>query len=284
MGTVALTARVISCLYRNLDMFGKIVYYVINTFRSTVTIRVIMFVRLLVGLYYNISSRTPVRLAARAYCGLCFILCLKYYFFILQLSANNPDYTLFLMDVVVLCSYSLIVVINFIYDGEYFLQFRDNILDLDISLNIQQLDDIKISKLIFVVILVQKLCGAVNYCIFIGSLCSEAIISVFVTSFIRVSIAVSIVTHIMLFESVYHRMKLLRKRFERDLSVVRRFEDGEHAMTENLYTCMYIYKTMLHTVEVSNTPMKIMVNIQNIFNSLKSYMLYIVSYNIGIVP
>lgn len=219
-----------------------------------------MFTRLLCGVYYNVSQHRVVRLTARMYCVLCASFCTQYSLRVFRIAIVTNNIVLLLRCLLILASYLIIVMINFVYEGEYFYKFRRKLAKFDNVLNCKPADNLKCSTLCFIILLSQRLVSQGILLMSLGSLTFTGHAILCTSTVTRFAITSSNFTKIIMFECLYQRMRLLRELFKRNLSVARRFEDGEYVMKENLRKCMDTYKKLLHTLHGSNIPMKAMVN------------------------
>lgn len=229
-----------------------------NSACSVVTDRTIMFVRLLTGLYYKVSPNPRIQLAARVYCILCTAASIQMYLLIL-LPVYKSDIVADINIALLVIIYIISVIVNFVYDGENYFLFKNELMKMNHMLSFKSMERITCSKLLFTVILLTKLSNVM----YVFGTKGFSIDTIWYSSAIIViplALMLLHITKIMMFESLHYRMKILRKRFERVLSVARRFEVGEYIVRGNLYKCMNIYRNLLRTVELSDTPMKLMVN------------------------
>ncbi|CAB3255179.1 unnamed protein product [Arctia plantaginis] len=221
--------------------------------RSALSIRALMFVRLMTGLYFCVSSVRFVTLVARLYVVFYVTVQLQYYSNVVF----DADFRTIIDYGFMLFQFIVTALVNFLLDGEYIFNFLREIRKIDYSMNNVVNDEIPMFRVILIFVILVKICVAITGC-FIHKLYRSW--RFFITYYVpTTSVAFTNVTRIMMFESLCHRMKAVRKRLERELSVAHRVEEGDDAMVHNLRNCMIIYKNILNTVHETEMPMKILV-------------------------
>lgn len=217
------------------------------------SVQTIMLSRLFGGLYYNVNQNRLVTLAVKIYC-VCFAT-------ILIISCQTiftwMDFTQKIDFSLLVTLYVTNVVINLFSNGEYFTHFLKEIRKIDLALGINLNDKIPLSTILYVIVLLVKLFTFVLYCT--HNTCSTKWSHVMRVGILEFVTNISNLTRIMMFELVLYRMVELRKRVEHDLSVIKRFEDGEKDIEKNLRKNMIIYKNLIKTTQ-KTVPMKPLVN------------------------
>lgn len=226
--------------------------------RSLVSIKTMMTVRLLGGIYCDISTNRLITLVAKLYCA--FISTTLVYFFGANLLSLSFRDMIFL--VTSFMHYVTSVIVNFLTNGEYFLKFFTALEKIDFLLGTKPQDDIAFSRMLFTGMLMNKIVRTVVFCL-VSVEYYNCLSQVFMTTVgfvIDLSVDLSNFTRIIMFETMWCRMVLLRKRFERELSEARRFKSGE-MNHDHLRKCLVIYNNLVKSNLQCDVPMKFMVSV-----------------------
>ena len=208
------------------------------------SIKTIMCIRLIGGLYYKISSNRLITALAKAYCVLVSVAMISVGVTVLMnQNLFNDTIRLSLQLILYMANY----LVNFFCNSENFLVFINSIRKIDDNATLD--DVIPVSRILFVVLLVVRFSSHVIFC----SAATFPCIKVFLAADL-VAIT-SHFTRIMMFEILGNRIKFIRKRFERKLTV-RRIEDGEEIVVVKLRKCMKAYTSLLNTAHKTDAMMK----------------------------
>ncbi|PZC79046.1 hypothetical protein B5X24_HaOG201027 [Helicoverpa armigera] len=228
--------------------------------KSVITIKTLMAIRLgISGLYFPITSNKIISLLLKIYCAI-FTITVMYY--ILTCTYGLPfRYNLTSYSILTMYFANVIHTVFHNGDGEYLKNFFVAINKIDLAIGERPDDEIKISRLIFIVVfLVMRTTGMVIYCQSeYKKYCSLLRSLLLAGLFVSIAGQWCHTSYIMMFESVYHRMRLLRKRFENRLSASRQFEADEKVMENQLRQCLDIYKNLLGVTGLYGARIKIMV-------------------------
>lgn len=235
-------------------MTPKYLRYLTRGLQGVLGVQNIMRIRLLFGIYYNISSITVITLAARLYCVCVFSLVVLHNSKTFNFKEVWKVFTF--RSFYMLVQYSVTIIINLFFEGERIFTFATKLKKVDDELRVMIYDEIPISRIIFLFVLSHKLFLINGLHVFNCNL--NSLLQILAISIFQLGTSLCNFTRIMMFEWLYNRMKILRKRIKRNLSAYQRFK-GEKEFVQNLKTGMVIYKNLVDTVHVTDTPMKMLV-------------------------
>lgn len=232
--------------------------------RKFISIQTILVVRLLVGLYCNISSNRIITLAARIYCAFISTIIVSYFGArMLSMSLVDPSFL-----VLQFIQYITSVSVGILTNGEYFEKFLTALEKIDFLLGTKPHDNIVISRSLFVAMMINKIFGISLFCIVYLPRYNCFSLAFVTTSGFLLDVSVDLCnfTRIIMFETMWRRMIILRRCFERELSVARRFESREKWRQNNLRKLMTIYNNLVESSRQCDIPMKFMVKKNIIFH------------------
>lgn len=233
--------------------------------KSVISIHTIMLIRLFFGFYYKISSSIFVDILERAYC-LALVILLNLHSYLLTNLFFFPGKLRYGLQSTV---HAINVITNLLFSSENLFEFMKRIKNVSQRLNLS--DVIPFSRIFFIFLLLGKFIGHIFY----GYRTSDNLLDLFspgtLALIFELSQHASNFTRIIMFEILWHRMTMLRKELERDLSTARRFEEREEVMRKKLRSCLKTYKNLLNTTHATDLPMKFMVNYLIKLQYVKTY-------------
>ncbi|PZC86167.1 hypothetical protein B5X24_HaOG200900 [Helicoverpa armigera] len=224
--------------------------------KSETFIKVILIYRILSGYYWKISSNKLVSVLLRIYC--LFIatafLCSMYQFY---LFVSIPGK----IHMCCICYlFSINVATNLIFNGDNFVYFLQEIRNVNIPRHIGCGDKIPITTVLIILTIFLRIGSRIQFDDHTHIDIMQGVFSIqnfsLTFDFLYYS---SYLTRIMMFELLWQRITMLRKCLEQDLSIARRFEDGEQLLRNNLRACLKIFRSLVNTTRVCDAPMKLLV-------------------------
>ncbi|PZC86169.1 hypothetical protein B5X24_HaOG200902 [Helicoverpa armigera] len=224
--------------------------------KQEILIQILLVYRLICGFYFRISANKIVAPLFKVYCiFLASIVIAK----TVWLIVNNKLDTLGTFHMCSACSlYVSHVAINLFFNGDHFIDFLEKIKNINEEDTCAPRDKILISAFILFITTLVRFYSYVQleydfFKRFFGSLDSVFTFSLLVDVF-QYS---STITRTMMFELLWRRMGNLRKRLEQDLSIARRFDEGDEVMKEKLRLSLHAYKNLMKITFETCTPMKL---------------------------
>ncbi|PZC86170.1 hypothetical protein B5X24_HaOG200903 [Helicoverpa armigera] len=202
--------------------------------------QVIMVFRAILGIYHKISPNKLINAFLRVYCVIVAIVVHLGTIYIMQFF-NLTEVHLIILNLF----YSVDAVMGLCLDIDYLKGFLQKVRNMDTEHFEMKLKAPVTVFFIFYILIARFYCHTKfrydNGESFFSPLFSEASLGL-IFDLVRYS---SIWIRILMFELLWHQMAMLRKHFKTELSVARRFEEGDH-MREKLRSCMTSYKNLLN--------------------------------------
>lgn len=224
-----------------------------TTLRFIPGITPILLFRLLGGLYYPVGSKRQIHLAAKLFCVMT-VLCVTFNY--IKQTLKAPTINL-ISRIIQLTQYLGNFTIAIIFNGENFMNLLNNIRIIDVVLDFRPTHDVLFSSLLWILALSCRVAAVfllwVNYFNYVLP------ISLVAEVWLECTVCSSHFTRIMTFELLWSRMKALRKRFEIDMSTMRRFETSDKHIKEEINKCIMIYQQLLNILHQTKFPFKVLV-------------------------
>lgn len=220
-----------------------------DAIKSILSIKNIMYFRIIGGLYYKVSSNKIIIGLLKTYCVFISVTILTRT--IISLLDSNTNTTIIRVSLQLLM-YQTNFLVNILFETENFDDFLNKIKEIDVMIHHnEKIDQIPVSRTLLIVGLCVRISSHLKFCTF--TFCDPTVL------LIDLAIILSHFTRIMTFEILWHRMQLLCKHFDQELNIARMEPDG--AIVERLRNCMIAYKKILNTTERSEATMKPLVSI-----------------------
>ncbi|PZC72859.1 hypothetical protein B5X24_HaOG200873 [Helicoverpa armigera] len=222
------------------------------------SIKTIMFIRLLCGFYCDISANKIVTVLVRVYCVAIITLVMAFGIYLWNgiIGISSKIHFLFITT-----PYITSMVTNICFHGEYFSEFLNKMENFNLTHGFLSSIKIPISSLFFVFVFLQRFLFQMKFTFDAIGLPFRGVLThaSFILILCLMNYTAEFSIHIM-FELLWHRMGMLRKRLEQDISTARILRDGEESIRENIRTCMRRYQHLLETARVTDGPVKFLVD------------------------
>ncbi|PZC86166.1 hypothetical protein B5X24_HaOG200899 [Helicoverpa armigera] len=223
-------------------------------------IKAIMIFRIVCGLYCKITSNKIIAAIIKIYCALVIVIV-----FVISLSylraLKNSASSAFAFGMPA-SKYFVNSVVHFCFDGDNFYEFFHSLKNLQITQDSELKYDIPITIFLFISITGARLKNYSRY-YWLGMSDGHFRFDRFMSFCFGVLISyigsITCVMRFMMFELLWRRMAMLRKRLEQDLLNARRFENEEGVLRKQLRACLSIYKGILDSTRKNDAPMKLLV-------------------------
>ncbi|KAF9803921.1 hypothetical protein SFRURICE_000459, partial [Spodoptera frugiperda] len=230
----------------------KPIQSIYKSLKVIISVKTILFIRLLGGFYFKVNSNIFIRFIACTYCVICLILST------LLVITIVCRYTLSIsLQIKVLSNiakYWISAIISLTTNAEKYQSLLTSLAEIDPQLGVRSDTDIPISRLILLFSLTSEfiviIWNAINYSN------SFSIGMVLVPCYFYMIVIIHF-TRVIIFESVWYRVRNLKKRLEYMLSQVYAGRSDKNIRNE-IKNCMFIYKKIFEVLQ-KNLPMKIMV-------------------------
>ncbi|KAF9817547.1 hypothetical protein SFRURICE_014686 [Spodoptera frugiperda] len=217
---------------------------VMDAIKSILSIKNIMYFRIIGGLYYKVSSNKIITGLLKTYCVFISVTILTRT--TISLLDTNTNTTIIRVSLQLLM-YQTNFLVNILFETEHFDDFLNKIKETDVMIHYnEKFDPIPVSRTLLIAGLCVRISSHLKFCTF--TFCDPTVL------LIDLAIILSHFTRIMTFEIIWHRMQLLCKHFDQQLNIARMEPDG--AIVERLRNCMIAYKKILNTTERSEATMK----------------------------
>ncbi|PZC86165.1 hypothetical protein B5X24_HaOG200898 [Helicoverpa armigera] len=221
-------------------------------------IKAVMIIQIFCGLYNKISSNRIICAITKIYCALVIaaiviIAVIHIFFFNIFIVAKSSV-------VISVTTYVLYAMVHFYFNGDHFNEFFYSLKHLQTTHGSESKYDISITIFLLISISSARLYGYLKFTFMhISILPIDEFTGLFLDLLVcNISHTTCVIRYLM-FELLWRRMAILRKRLEQDLLNARRFENEEGVLRRQLRSCLSIYNEILDTTRKNGGPMKLLV-------------------------
>lgn len=228
----------------------KLIY---NFFKTIISVKTIMFMRLLGGLYYKISSNRMVCVIVALYCVAVCSFITSSVFEILVIASP----AVVVKAVTGLTTYYSCVIISLLTGSLYFDAYLTDMETIDILLGVRPDIDVPVSRLLFLADITFELSVTLPFYWFMveDGASASAQINFFKLSYFVLSCDLTSFTRIMMFELLWTRVRKFRQYLVSTLSRASTLQGSEDARN-SMRQCMLIYKKIMDTIKKLGIPVK----------------------------